>query len=134
MSLKERPPAAAASGLLASHPTTLILDHSRLCPAVEMLHLNPVLDLWHQRGPNGCDKVLDVSRGKQQYQKRPLAPQGHDCQATLAQSLTGTNEVCKASHKDTRLVYLLVPVLQRVSVSSSSNVELAGYKLSSDSV
>ncbi|KAF9648197.1 hypothetical protein BDM02DRAFT_3187360 [Thelephora ganbajun] len=56
------------------------------------------------------------------------------CQATLAQSLTGTNEVCKASHKDTRLVCLLVSILQRVSVSSSSNVELAEYKLWSDSV
>ncbi|KAF9642438.1 hypothetical protein BDM02DRAFT_3193259 [Thelephora ganbajun] len=56
------------------------------------------------------------------------------CQATLTQSLTGTNEVCKASHKDTRLVCLLVSILQRVSVSSSSNVELAEYKLSSDSV
>ncbi|KAF9647074.1 hypothetical protein BDM02DRAFT_3251466 [Thelephora ganbajun] len=32
---------------------------------------------------------------------------GGFCWATLAQMLTGTNEVCKASHKDTRLVCLL---------------------------
>ncbi|KAF9642376.1 hypothetical protein BDM02DRAFT_3193382 [Thelephora ganbajun] len=41
------------------------------------------------------------------------------CQATLAQTLTGTNEVCKASHKDTHLVCLLVQYSSGTVVSSS---------------
>ncbi|KAF9642070.1 hypothetical protein BDM02DRAFT_3193963 [Thelephora ganbajun] len=45
------------------------------------------------------------------------------CQATLAQLLTGTNEVCKAPSEDTHLWCLLVPILLRVSVSSSDRQE-----------